>query len=60
MLARDYYAKMYAEHPGLEEQVKEVERLYGAPPTDKALVIWALLKGRTPEDIAADDALMDI
>lgn len=60
MLARDYYAKMYAEHPGLEEQVKEVERLYGDTLEDKTSVIWALLEGRTPEDIAADTAIMDL
>lgn len=56
MLARDYIAKMYAEHPGLEEQVKEVERLHGDTLEHPTLVIRALLGGRTP----ADDALMDI
>lgn len=60
MLARDYYAKMYAEHPGLEEQVKEVERLYGDTLEDELSVIWALLKGRTPEDIAADTSIMEL
>ncbi len=60
MLAKDYYAKMYAEHPGLEEQVKEVERLYGIPLPDKTSVIWALLEGMTPAEVAADTAIMDL
>lgn len=60
MLLKDYCAKMYAEHPGLEEQVKEVERLYGGSLEHPTLVIRALLDGMTPAEVAADDTIMDL
>jgi len=60
MKAKEYMAKMYAEHPELPEMVAEVERLYGARIQFPCMVIEALLDGMTPAEVAADSALMDL
>ena len=45
MLAKDYIAKMYKEHPELPEKIAEMERLYGAKVENKCMAIKLLLKG---------------